>query len=89
MSYESSCIRQVSACTGVQNRFSRDPLSFTVSLFLWILTAMVFPPGRPEFQWARSSVVGRGTLLQSGRSWVRFPMGLLDFSTDIILPATL
>jgi hypothetical protein len=38
---------------------------------------------------AHSSVVGRGTMLQAGRSWVRFPMRPLDFSIDLILPAAL
>jgi hypothetical protein len=38
---------------------------------------------------ARGSVVGWGTMLQDGRSRVRFPMRLLDFSMDLILPATL
>jgi hypothetical protein len=37
----------------------------------------------------RGWVVGWGTTLQAGRSRVRFPMRLLDFSIDIILPAAL
>jgi hypothetical protein len=36
----------------------------------------------------RGSVVSWGTMLQAGMSWDRFPM-LLDFSTDLILPAAL
>jgi hypothetical protein len=36
---------------------------------------------------ARGSLVGWGTMLQAGRSQVRFPMGSLDFSIDVILPA--
>jgi hypothetical protein len=35
------------------------------------------------------SVVGWGTVLQAGRSWVRFSMRSLDFSIDLILPAAL
>jgi hypothetical protein len=35
---------------------------------------------------ARGSVVGWGTMLQAGRSRVRFTMCSLDFSIDIILP---
>jgi hypothetical protein len=35
------------------------------------------------------SVVGRGTVLQAGRSRVRFPMSSLEFSIDLILPAAL
>jgi hypothetical protein len=31
------------------------------------------------------NVVGRGTMLQAGRSQVRFPMRLLDFSVDLIV----
>jgi hypothetical protein len=37
----------------------------------------------------RGSVVDWGTMLQAGRSRVRFPMRSLDFSIDLILPATL
>jgi hypothetical protein len=37
----------------------------------------------------RGSVVGRGTMLQAGRSRVRFPMRSLSFSVDLILPAAL
>jgi hypothetical protein len=32
---------------------------------------------------------GRVTMLQAGRSRVRFPMRSLDFSVDVILPAAL
>jgi hypothetical protein len=38
---------------------------------------------------ARGRVVGSGTMLQAGRSRVRFPMRTLDFSVDLILPAAL
>jgi hypothetical protein len=39
---------------------------------------------------ACGSVVGRGIMLQAGRSWVRFPMRALDsFSMYLILPTTL
>jgi hypothetical protein len=38
---------------------------------------------------ARGSIVGGGTMLQAGRSRVRFPMRSLDFSVDLILPAAL
>jgi hypothetical protein len=38
---------------------------------------------------ARGGVVGWGTMLQAGRSRVRFPMMLLDFSIDLIFPAVL
>jgi hypothetical protein len=43
----------------------------------------------PTFVRARSSVFGSGTMLQTGRSRVRFPMRSLDFSIDLILPAAL
>jgi hypothetical protein len=36
-----------------------------------------------------SSIIGRGTMQQAGRSRVRFRMGSLDFSIDLILPAAL
>jgi hypothetical protein len=40
--------------------------------------------------WAHGSVVGWGTMLKAGRSWVRFPMRSLDcFSIDLMLPAVL
>jgi hypothetical protein len=38
---------------------------------------------------ARGYVVSSGTMLQAGRSRVRFPMRSFDFSTRIILPAAL
>jgi hypothetical protein len=38
---------------------------------------------------ARGSVVGCDTMLQAGRSRVRFPMRPLDFSIDLISPAAL
>jgi hypothetical protein len=38
---------------------------------------------------ARGIVVGWGTMLQAVRSRVRFPMRLLDFSVDLIVPAAL
>jgi hypothetical protein len=38
---------------------------------------------------ARRSVVDWGTMLQGGRSRVRFTISLFDFSTDLILPAAL
>jgi hypothetical protein len=41
------------------------------------------------FGGARSSIVDWGTMLQAGRSWVRFQMRSLDFSVDLILPAAL
>jgi hypothetical protein len=37
----------------------------------------------------RGSVVGRGTMLQDGRSRLRFPLRSFDFSIDLILPAAL
>jgi hypothetical protein len=41
----------------------------------------------PEVQRARGSVVGSGTMLQAGKSRVRFPVRSLDFAIDLILPA--
>jgi hypothetical protein len=42
-----------------------------------------------SFSGARGSVFSRGTMLQAGRSEVRFRMKSLDFSADILLPAAL
>jgi hypothetical protein len=40
-------------------------------------------------QGACGSAVGWGTMLLAGRLWVQFPMRLLEFSIDVILPAAL
>jgi hypothetical protein len=42
-----------------------------------------------SFLRACGSAVGRGSMLQAGRSRVRFPMKSLNFSADLILPAAL
>jgi hypothetical protein len=44
---------------------------------------------KPQSPGARVSVVGWGTILQAGRSRVPFPMSILYFSIDLILPAAL
>jgi hypothetical protein len=50
---------------------------------------------RPDFvsltfrSGARGSVVAGGTMLQAGKSRVRFPMRSLDFSVDLSLPSAL
>jgi hypothetical protein len=44
--------------------------------------------GTPEGG-ASGSVVGLGTNLQIGRSWVRYTIKSLDFSIKLILPAAL
>jgi hypothetical protein len=38
---------------------------------------------------ARGNIVGWGTMLQTERSWVRFLMRSMKFSSDLILPAAL
>jgi hypothetical protein len=48
-----------------------------------------FGPYRFNEKGACGSVVGWGTMIQAGRSRVRFPMRSLDFSIDLILPAGL
>jgi hypothetical protein len=40
-------------------------------------------------QGARGGATCGGSVSQAGRSWVRFPMVSLEFTIDIILPATL
>jgi hypothetical protein len=52
---------------------------FETRILLFIVTAVG----------ACGSVVGWDTMLKVGRSRLRFPMSSLDFSIDIILPATL
>jgi hypothetical protein len=42
-----------------------------------------------RFVGVRGSVVGWGTMLQAARSRVRFPIVLLNFVIDLILPAAL
>jgi hypothetical protein len=42
-----------------------------------------------ELARVHGGAVGWGTILQVGMSWVRFKMRSLDFSIDLILPATL
>jgi hypothetical protein len=48
-----------------------------------------FQMGPKTQRGARNSVVGWGTMLQAGRSRVRFSMRSLDFSIDLTLPAPL
>jgi hypothetical protein len=55
-------------------------LTFSLK-FYFIL--VLFHPG------VRGNVVGLGTMLQGGKSRVRFPMKSLEFSVDVILPAAL
>jgi hypothetical protein len=43
----------------------------------------------PCVQGVRGCAVGWDTMLQAGRSRVRVPMRLLDFSIDLILPAAI
>jgi hypothetical protein len=50
-------------------------------------TVISYPKGKAEE--ACSSIVGWGTMLQAGWSWVWFLMRSLDISVDLILPATL
>jgi hypothetical protein len=38
---------------------------------------------------SRGSAFGWGTMLQAGKSRIRFPMRPLDFSIDVIIPAAL
>jgi hypothetical protein len=54
----------------------------------WASRSSRFSPGT-DWIGARGNVVGWGTMLWAGRSLVRVPMRSLDFSIDVILPATL
>jgi hypothetical protein len=63
---------------------------FTVMNLSRTFEGLVFNFGTLSmFVGARGSVVGGSTMLQAGRSRVRFPMRSLDFSVDLIFPATL
>jgi hypothetical protein len=53
------------------------------------ITLLPLYPQHPSDTGTRGSVFGWGTMLQAGRSRVRFLMRLLDFSFDLILAATL
>jgi hypothetical protein len=44
---------------------------------------------RAKVMEARGSAVGLGTMLQAERPRVRFPIRLLDFSSDLFFPAAL
>jgi hypothetical protein len=58
------------------------PLLLNLTFILWIFR-YIYAVG------ARSGAVGWGTVLQTGRSRVRFPMVSLEFVIGIILPAVL
>jgi hypothetical protein len=58
-------------------------VSFPYVLCNYLFLQLIEPEGE------RGSVVGSGTMLQAGRSGIRFPMKSLDFSVDLILPAAL
>jgi hypothetical protein len=70
-----------------------DNSNFLYSNIFSLFTAyiFIFPSDCIPYQlWcARDSVVGWGTMLQAGRSRVRFPMSSLDFSIYLILPGAL
>jgi hypothetical protein len=72
---------------------SCQSLMDTVFIILWLLYLFSKFPWRNMCLYvccrARGSLVGWGTMLQSGRSRVQFPMRSLDFLTDLILPAAL
>jgi hypothetical protein len=57
----------------------------------WLLRAvsLIYLKAECLFMGTRGSVVSWGTMLRAGRSRVRFPIRSLDFSIDLILPATL
>jgi hypothetical protein len=52
---------------------------FHISYICWVM----------HYIWARDNVVGWGTMLQAGRSGVRFAMSLLNYSIYLIHPAAL
>jgi hypothetical protein len=58
-------------------------------LSAYIYVRIVYLITLPATQGSRGSVVGWGTVLQAGRSRVRFPMSSLDFLIDVIHLAVL
>jgi hypothetical protein len=50
---------------------------------------LLYKPSKNNVEHTSGSVDGLGTMLQAGRSRVRFPMKSLDFSIDLILSAAL
>ena len=50
---------------------------------------LVFKIDQTSYREARGVIVGYGTALQAGRSWVRFPVESLEFFVDVILPEAL
>jgi hypothetical protein len=67
---------------GTGNRDTEDTVEHT-RLFFHNKVVCLFKAG------ARSNVVGRGTMLQAGRSRAQFLIRSLDFSIDLVLPAAL
>jgi hypothetical protein len=67
--------------------YSGTGLPFSAEMpFSFLFLFKSFPFNRRE---ARGKVVGWGTVLQAGRTLVRFPMRSLDFSIGLILLAAL
>jgi hypothetical protein len=60
-----------------------------VTWIWYFLATDGYPVGMGQIAEPRGSVVGWGTMLQAGRSRVRYPMMSLDVSIDPILPAAL
>jgi hypothetical protein len=61
-------------------------------IFLYANSSFIFGKfldPHEDYMRARGSVIGCGTMLEAGRSRVRFPMRSLDFSIDLILPGVL
>jgi hypothetical protein len=86
---------QCGLLTLVYQRFTAVLLLIYSGLSLWVAFIIVWVcfgvllHDIASAQGARGSVVGWGTVLQAGRSPVRFPMRSLDFSVDLILSAAL
>jgi len=75
----------------VNNKWSCTP---TPSIYLHDMgrkafSCITFWPGYSVSVGARGGAIGWGTVLQAGRSQVRFPMVSLEFFIDIILPAAI
>ena len=88
-----SCLIRAPTVVGASRLRVKETVSWlTVKLFSSCTKIHSYKPTQTHIHimcGASGGAVGWGTALQAGRSHVRFPMLLLEFFIDIILPAAL